>query len=399
MNTSTSETTALTAAEPQFQLAHVDAASLMLGPAWDRIQAVGKMMARGAVTIPRHLQGNEADCTAVALQAFGWRMNPFAVAQKTHVSQSGALGYEAQLVNAVIQGSGELRGDPDYEYIGEWDRVLGKVEERKSDKGGKYYVATYTRADEEGLGIIVRATLRTENKPRELKVMMSQAWPRFSTQWATDPKQQISYLALRKFVRLHKPGVILGVNSNDEIEPVNGSERFMGPADVVPTASAPSGTAAAPASGATTEMQPWPDDALAARFPRYRAYLAEGKTHDDIIAFAAGRGTLTEAQKKKIRALKPEAAPTTGQQVTDVEAKAATTGAAAATDAPSGAQGGDDGAPAVTYAELASRIARATTADQIDEAQSLVPGIQNGEHRKELNDKADARRVEIGQGK
>ena len=36
-------------------------------------------------------------------------MNPFAVAQKTHVV-NGSLGYEAQLVNAVVQASGAIDG-------------------------------------------------------------------------------------------------------------------------------------------------------------------------------------------------------------------------------------------------------------------------------------------------
>lgn len=35
------------------------------------------------------------------MQAVQWGMNPFAVAQKTHFV-SGKIGYEAQLVNAVI---------------------------------------------------------------------------------------------------------------------------------------------------------------------------------------------------------------------------------------------------------------------------------------------------------
>jgi hypothetical protein len=35
------------------------------------------------------------------MQAAQWGMNPFAVAQKTHVV-NGTLGYEAQLVNAVV---------------------------------------------------------------------------------------------------------------------------------------------------------------------------------------------------------------------------------------------------------------------------------------------------------
>ncbi|MGF6697651.1 hypothetical protein OKW38_002263 [Paraburkholderia sp. MM5496-R1] len=197
------------------------------------INMIAETMAGGKVAIPVHLRGNKADCFAVAMQAFQWRMNPFAVAQKTHISQGGQLGYEAQLVNAVVSNLAPITGRPDYEFLGDWNKVLGKVEERKSDKGGKYYVATYTKADEEGLGVIVRATLRGESEPREVTVMMSQAYPRFSTQWATDPQQQICYLAIRKWARRFTPDVLLGVYTPDELSAERSETIDMGRADEV----------------------------------------------------------------------------------------------------------------------------------------------------------------------
>jgi 3-hydroxymyristoyl/3-hydroxydecanoyl-(acyl carrier protein) dehydratase len=60
-------------------------------------------MADSKATVPAHLAGKPADCLAVTMQA-QWGMNPFAVAQKTHVV-NGTLGYEAQLVNAVVSSS------------------------------------------------------------------------------------------------------------------------------------------------------------------------------------------------------------------------------------------------------------------------------------------------------
>ncbi|ADG20359.1 DNA single-strand annealing protein RecT-like protein [Paraburkholderia atlantica] len=209
------------------------------------INTIAETMAGGKVAIPVHLRGNKADCFAVAMQAFQWRMNPFAVAQKTHISQGGQLGYEAQLVNAVVSNLAPITGRPDYQFLGDWNKVLGKVEERKSDKGGKYYVATYTKGDEQGLGVIVRATLRGESEPREVTVMMSQAYPRFSTQWATDPQQQICYLAIRKWARRFTPDVLLGVYTPDELSAERPETIDMGRADEVraaATTQAPSKT-------------------------------------------------------------------------------------------------------------------------------------------------------------
>lgn len=191
---------------------------VMNDEAMDRMMTAAKMMASAKVTIPAHLRNSEGDCMAVIMQAAQWKMNPFAVAQKTHLSQSGALGYEAQLINAVVVSCGAISGQPEFQFIGDWSKILGKVEERKSDKGGKYYVATYNKADENGLGVICRATLRGESEPREITVMLTQCYPRFSTQWATDPQQQITYVAVRKFARRYAPGAILGVYEVDELD-------------------------------------------------------------------------------------------------------------------------------------------------------------------------------------
>lgn len=198
----------------------------------DSMMRVADLMASGRSTIPQHLQKSPADCLAVVMQAMQWGMNPFAVAQKTHVSQGGVLGYEAQLISAVISANAPvMESAPVFDFIGDWSKVLGKVEERKSDKGGKYYVATYSKADELGLGVTCKMTLRGEHVPREVTVMMSQCFPRFSTQWATDPKQQICYVAVRKWSRLFSPGVILGVYAPDELDEI--TPRHMGNAEVV----------------------------------------------------------------------------------------------------------------------------------------------------------------------
>lgn len=342
----TTETSALAIAGQGNEVARLDAASLILGPAWDRIQGFAKMMARGGITVPRHFHGNEADCAAVTMQALTWGMNPFAVAQKTHVTQGGQLGYEAQLVNAVIQNSGALESDPQYEHFGDWSKVLGKVEERKSDKGGKYYVATYTKADEDGLGVIVRATLRGESQPRELPLLMSQAYPRFSTQWATDPKQQICYLALRKFVRLHKPGVLLGVYTEDELAPVG--EKFMGAADVVPPAKKPV----------------WTAEHWAATLPKVLHGIKNGKTVEDALAWLRAKAEVTPVQESELRAA-------VAKLQTDVVA--------------------------IDPTKLAADMKAAQNLDALYEKASLMGGVQDEAARLHLNEIFDSRLAELEQ--
>lgn len=190
------------------------------------ISAFAQMMSQGSATVPRHLQGNAADCMAVAMQAAQWQMNPFAVAQKTHLI-NGVLGYEAQLVNAVISRSGVLASRFEYEWYGSWEKVIGKFNIKKGEKG-EYRVPGWTMADEEGIGIIIKARLKGEGQPRELDLLLAQARVRNSTLWADDPRQQLAYLAVKRWARLFCPDVILGVYTPDELD--EREEKIINPA-------------------------------------------------------------------------------------------------------------------------------------------------------------------------
>ena len=103
--------------------------------ALNRALSLANAMASAAVTIPKHLRGNPGDCLAIVMQAAAWGMNPFAVAQKTHIV-NGVLGYEAQLVNAVIQQSGAIEGRFHYEYSGSAGSSGGSGTGSGSSPGG-----------------------------------------------------------------------------------------------------------------------------------------------------------------------------------------------------------------------------------------------------------------------
>lgn len=167
------------------------------------MQELANIMATAKVTVPQHLAGKAGDCLAVVMQAAQWKMNPFAVAQKTHVV-NGTLGYEAQLVNAVVQSSGAIVGHFHYEYQGEGANVACRVGAViRGDKDitwGEWLSA---------------ATVTTKNSPL----------------WKTNPKQQLGYLQVKNWARLHTPGAILGVYSDDELESL--PPRDMGNAEVV----------------------------------------------------------------------------------------------------------------------------------------------------------------------
>ena len=174
-------------------------------------------MAECRVTIPQHLVGKPGDCLAVAMQAENWGMNPFAVAQKTHLI-NGTLGYEAQLVNAVITSMAPTTGRLNFEWFGPWEKIVGKFKTLTGKSGKPYQAPAWSQADEAGCGVRVWATLRGESEPRVLELLLQQATVRNSTLWASDPKQQLAYLATKRWARLYTPDVILGVYTPDELE-------------------------------------------------------------------------------------------------------------------------------------------------------------------------------------
>jgi hypothetical protein len=184
--------------------------------AMGQMNQLATMMASSVCTVPKHLQGNVGDCFAIALQAAQWGMNPFAVAQKTHLV-SGVLGYESQLVNAVITTMAPTKGRLKFEWFGDWSKVIGNFKEVQGQKG-TYRKLASTLADEKGCGVRVFATLRDEDEPRVLELLLTQAGVRNSTLWADDPKQQLAYLAIKRWSRLYCPDVIMGVYSQDELE-------------------------------------------------------------------------------------------------------------------------------------------------------------------------------------
>lgn len=180
-----------------------------------KLQAFAAVMAEGKATLPAHLAGKPADCLAIALQAAQWGMNPYAVAQKTHVI-NGTLGYEAQLVNAVITSSTAVQGRFKYEYGGDWE---------------KFKPGVANAANERGLFVRVGAVLRGETEITWGEpLIMEYVTTRNSPLWKTAPKQQLAYLAVKYWARLYCPDVILGVYTPEEFDQPQRAERDVTPA-------------------------------------------------------------------------------------------------------------------------------------------------------------------------
>lgn len=182
---------------------------------FNRIQTITRYLARATGITPKHLIGKEEACFSVVVDSLNWRLSPYMVARSTFQTPDGKIGYEGKLVGAILEQSGAFVEPPRPEYFGDWSKVLGKFEiVRKAQDGEReksYPKALYTKADEQGLGVIVRGRLRDEETPREFRLELTQCYPRFSTLWATDPRTQIYYTALRRFASAAVPHLMFGI--------------------------------------------------------------------------------------------------------------------------------------------------------------------------------------------
>lgn len=169
------------------------------------MQRMAEMMCEARVTIPKHLQGSPADCLAIIMQAAQFQINPFAMAQKTFLV-GGVLGYEAQLVNAVIANSGAIRGRFHYEYRGDGQNIECRVGAVPAGETAVVWGEWLSAA-----------SVTTKNSPL----------------WKTNPKQQLGYLQVKNWARQYTPGAILGVYTVDELQ--DSPERPMGHAEVIPS--------------------------------------------------------------------------------------------------------------------------------------------------------------------
>lgn len=167
------------------------AAVMLNASSMNALVAFAELMSKSIVTVPQHLQGKPADCLAIAMQAAQWGMNPFAVAQKTHIV-SGRLGYEAQLVNAVITSSHAIEGHFHYEFRGAGHDLECRVGSTPRGEAAIVWGEWLRNGD-----------VKTRNSPL----------------WAVNPKQQLGYLQVKNWARLYCPGAILGVYTDDELSP------------------------------------------------------------------------------------------------------------------------------------------------------------------------------------
>lgn len=249
---------------PTTQSSGPEMAAMEDGGVFDRMYRIAELMS-SAKLVPEHLQGSVGDCFMVVQQAYRWQMDPFAVGQKTFLV-SGKLGYEGQLVAAVVNSRAPITGRLNYEYNGSGDQRT----------------------------VTVSGTLDGESQPRTLTLSIGDV-KTGNKNWQQIPDQMLAYRGARDWARRHTPEVLLGVYTPDELEDMRGGPREV--------KASTSGASMQPAEATVSRpaLPQYGDDEFAEKLEKLRSSVESGKrTADEALALVESRATLTENQRQQI---------------------------------------------------------------------------------------------------
>jgi hypothetical protein len=181
------------------------------------VMEFAKLMAVSGAAVPKYLRGNPGACLAITTRALRWRMDPFAVAEKSYmVVNKGEerVAFEAQLVHAVITALAPLKGRLRYEIIGDGD-------DRRCKVWGTFRGETEPHV----------YTSETLAKLRDARGRNEYGNIKGSPLWDAQPEVQLAYSSVRQWCRLFSSETLLGVYTPDELE-------HSTPIDVTPPVSA-----------------------------------------------------------------------------------------------------------------------------------------------------------------
>lgn len=187
---------------------------------YGQFMELAKTMATAKHSIPQWLRGSPGDCLMIWQRAHRWGMDPYFVAEKSYLminprTGESKVGWESQLIHAVIEAMAPLKGRLRHRYEGEGDNIV----------------------------CIVSATFKGEDSPHEyrseplgkrIKDIGTSEKGNFrgSPLWKQKPRVQLFYDASRDWARINCPDVLAGVYSQDEL-------ADMEPVDVTPTNALP----------------------------------------------------------------------------------------------------------------------------------------------------------------
>lgn len=170
-----------------------DFANILDTAKFEQLQRIAKVFA-ACDLVPDHFKGKLPNCIIATQMALRLGVDPLAFMQNSYIV-SGKCGVETKLATSLLNASGLIRGVIRYE-------ITGSVQ----DKTLKCTAACVDRTT----GEEVSHTLDWSD-------VVANEW-NTKPAWKKDPRLMIQYRAAMRLIRLHYPGVILGLYAKEELE-------------------------------------------------------------------------------------------------------------------------------------------------------------------------------------
>lgn len=176
---------------------------------FDMVSKVAAVMAKSPL-IPDDLKGDTPDeayanCFLVTNQAFGWKMDPFAVAQCMSVYRGKPI-YEGKVIAAALRSLLGIRLH--YWFTGEGD--------------GRKVIVSDIEFNEDGS--IPRGARTIEGSYDDWKTFEKDKTT-VKAIWSNNRDRQLRYRGAREWARAHESRVILGVYADDEFDEIDRTLR------------------------------------------------------------------------------------------------------------------------------------------------------------------------------
>lgn len=218
---------------------------------------MANMMSTAGFMVKDIYRSNPGACLGLIAICAPYGLNPLQVSWKTYKaskSEDAPIAFEAQVIVAMVNASGAVKGGLRYRYEGEGDERV----------------------------CIASGFLAADAEPVEVRSPpIGKITPKNSPLWKSDQDQQLAYYTGRSWARRYKPEMLLGVYDVDELASVP-SMRDVTPKDggfaaiaqrarqpAAPPESAPDGEVIAEASAMPEPQDARPD-------APYRALGANG---------------------------------------------------------------------------------------------------------------------------
>jgi hypothetical protein len=175
------------------QLTFAPTGQLFMPKSGQELLDLSNMMSMAGFMVKDMYRDNPGACLGLIAICAPYGLNPIQVSWKTYrasKTDDAPIAFEAQVIVAMVNASGAVKGGLRYRYEGEGDERV----------------------------CIASGFLAAEAEPFEVRSPpLGKISPKNSPLWKADPDQQLAYYTGRSWVRRYKPEMLLGIYDVDEL--------------------------------------------------------------------------------------------------------------------------------------------------------------------------------------